>query len=67
LTLFNAYHAGFSQGFNVGEAVNVVTMDSFNVIKKALTKNSLLKNSKPPVICYDWMVSKNLDNQNVNQ
>lgn len=32
-TFFKAYHAGFSQGFNIGEAVNFVTIDSLKVIK----------------------------------
>jgi len=67
LTLFNAYHAGFSQGFNIGEAVNVVTMDSFNIVKRALKKNNRLKSGNPPVICYDWMVVNNLDNKSINQ
>ena len=37
------------------------------VVQQFLIKNSLIKHSKPPVVCYDWMVSKNLDNKNVNQ
>ncbi len=35
LTLYNAYHCGFSQGFNIGEAVNVITPDSLHIIKKS--------------------------------
>ena len=35
LTLFNAYHCGFSQGYNVGQAVNIGSIDSLKVIKKA--------------------------------
>lgn len=32
-TFFKAFHAGFSQGFNVGEAVNFVSPKSLNYIK----------------------------------
>jgi len=66
LTLFGAYHCGFSQGFNVGEAVNVGTIDSYNTIKKALKAASLHKNQKPPVICYEWLISANLNNPNIS-
>ena len=52
LTLFNAYHAGFSQGFNVGEAVNIITADSLGIIKKFINANSVIKGHKAPVICY---------------
>lgn len=53
LTLFNAYHAGFSQGYNVGEAVNVGTLESLSIIRKAQNFNAAQqKNHKPPVICY---------------
>jgi hypothetical protein len=52
LTLFNAYHAGFSQGFNVGEAANVGTLDSLAVIKKAMNINKTVKSHKPPIISY---------------
>lgn len=68
LTLFGAYHCGFSQGFNVGEAVNIGTIDSLAVIRKAQQFNAANKNShKPPVICYEWLVAANLKNPNLNQ
>jgi hypothetical protein len=68
LTLFNAYHGGFSQGFNVGEAVNVVNIDSLSTIKKAQIYNAISqKNHKPPVLCYEWLVAANLGNQSINQ
>lgn len=68
LTLFNAYHCGFSQGFNVGEAVNIGTIESLAVIRKAQKFNAANKKShKPPVICYEWLVAANLKNPNLNQ
>lgn len=68
LTLFNAYHAGFSQGFNVGEAVNVVSIESLDVIRKAQIYNAISQKShKPPVICFDWLVAGNLGNASINK
>ncbi len=32
-TFFKAYHAGFAQGFNIGEAVNFAVSDSLQYIK----------------------------------
>lgn len=66
LTLFGAYHCGFAQGFNVGEAVNVGTVDSFNEMKKALKAAALYKSQKPPVLCYEWLVSGNVNNPAIN-
>lgn len=68
LTLFNAYHSGFSQGYNVGEAVNVVSADSLAIMRKAQIYNLISqKNHKPPVICYDWVVAGNVGNPQVSQ
>ena len=67
LTLFGAYHAGFSQGWNVGEAVNIGTSDSFHAIKKAMGAALQFKNHKPPVICYDWLISCNASNKSINR
>lgn len=60
LTLFGAYHAGFSQGWNVGEAVNIGIPDSFQAMKKAMRAALNFKNYKPPVLCYEWLIKGNL-------
>lgn len=65
LTLFNAYHAGFSQGFNVGEAVNVVTLDSVAVIRKFLALSAATKGQKAPVISYEWLLANNISNPSI--
>lgn len=67
LTLFNAYHCGFSQGYNVGEAVNVATIDSLAVIRQAMRVQALQKNPRPPVLCYDWLITANLGNSCLDQ
>jgi len=67
LTLFGAYHGGFSQGWNIGEAVNVGTVDSLQAIKKAQRAALQFKNHKPPVLCYEWLISGNLNNTKINR
>jgi hypothetical protein len=68
LTLFNAYHSGFSQGYNVGEAVNVGTIESLSIIRKAQLFNTVSqKTHRPPVLCYEWLVAANLGNSSINQ
>lgn len=66
LTLFGAYHCGFSQGFNVGQAVNVGTIDSLATMKKAMKAALFHKNHKPPVLSYEWLVNSNLDNDSLD-
>ena len=52
----------------MGEAVNVVTIDSLDIIKKAEAYNSnSQKMHKPPVLCFDWLISANLGNLAINQ
>jgi hypothetical protein len=46
-TFFKAYHSGFSQGFNVGEAVNFVSFQSLNTIKEALKHYEKNKDKRP--------------------
>lgn len=55
-TFFKAYHAGFSHGFNIGEAVNFASPISLNYIQESM--NFLVKNKdkKPAVLSYDWLV-----------
>lgn len=66
LTLYNAYHSGFAQGFNVGEAVNVGSAHSLATIVRALKDREGVKNAKPPVLSLDWLVFNNLGNSGVN-
>lgn len=61
-TFFKAYHAGFSHGFNVGEAVNFASPISLDYIQESM--NFLLQNKekRPAVLSYDWLVYENKSN-----
>lgn len=53
-TFFNAYHCGFSQGFNVGEAANFITVKSIPYIKSTTEQNIINKN--PSLFCLQWLL-----------
>ena len=55
-TFYKAYHAGFSHGFNVGEAVNFVSPLSLNYIKSAINADSVKGMS---ILSYEWLVYQN--------
>lgn len=60
MTFPKAYHAGFSHGFNISEAVNIATMDWIPYAKMALddyAKDKYLKKGSFP---YEWLVMENL-------
>ncbi|KAL7606928.1 hypothetical protein Lser_V15G15609 [Lactuca serriola] len=56
VTFPRAYHAGFSHGFNCGEAVNFATRDWFPFGEAANERYTLLK--KQPVIPYEEILCK---------
>ena len=58
-TFFKAYHAGFSQGFNIGEAVNFVCPESLHIIKQAQENYAKRNEKKPSVISLEWLVHEN--------
>jgi hypothetical protein len=47
--------------------VNIGSIDSLKVIKKAQEVNALQKNHKAPIICYEWLIAANIKNPVVNQ
>jgi hypothetical protein len=53
-TFFQAYHCGFSEGFNVCEAVNFVIPESLRYIKE-----SIKLSPKPSLFCYEWLIYEN--------
>lgn len=55
-TFYKAYHAGFSHGFNVGEAVNFASPYSLNYIKEALKSYEKCEGRGPSVLSYEWLV-----------
>ena len=61
LTFPGAYHAGFSTGLNIGEAVNFVT---YSWINYGLKCQEIYRKSgeKIPVFPIDWLVIENILN-----
>lgn len=61
LTFPGAYHAGFSMGLNIGEAVNFV---SNNWLDYGLKCQEIYRKSreKIPVFPLDWIVLENIRN-----
>ncbi len=61
LTFPGAYHAGFSTGLNIGEAVNFVSNSWFDY---GLKCQDIYRRSreKIPVFPYDWLVLENAKN-----
>ncbi|KAK4487680.1 hypothetical protein RD792_005661, partial [Penstemon davidsonii] len=56
ITFPQAYHAGFSHGFNCGEAVNFATGDWFSFGLEATTRYALLK--RMPIIPFEELLYK---------
>lgn len=54
------YHAGFSHGFNVAEAVNLATVDWFEYNKVALKDYALDEFSKKATFTHEWLILQNM-------
>lgn len=61
LTFPGAYHAGFSTGLNIGEAVNFVTKSWFDYGLKCLDIYRRTR-EKIPVFPIDWLLLENISN-----
>lgn len=61
MTFPGAYHAGFSTGLNIGEAVNFVTK---SWIDQGLKCQAIYRKSreKIPVFPIDWLIVENIRN-----
>lgn len=55
-TFFLAYHCGFSQGYNIGEAVNFLSPLSIEIMLKSDKEKKLNPKSPPNVIPIDWII-----------
>jgi hypothetical protein len=61
-----AYHCGFSHGYNVGEAVNFVSCNSVEIIKEAIeyyASQEIIqrKRMKSHVISYEWIIYETIN------
>lgn len=61
LTLPGAYHAGFSTGLNIGEAVNFATRAWFDYGPKCQELYRRTR-EKIPVFPIEWLVTENVRN-----
>jgi len=59
ITFPKAFHAGFSHGFNVSEAVNFVTLDWLRFLKEAQKDYEKNNYSKKMIFPIDWLVCEN--------
>ena len=64
ITFPRVYHAGFSHGYNIGEAVNIATPDWIPYAKLAMkdyASESFLKKGSFP---YEWLIVENMKKMN---
>ena len=66
LTFPKAYHAGFSHGFNCGEAVNIVSLDWMGYYRDAVKDYAVKGFHKKVSFSLEWMISKIIDNLHKN-
>ena len=61
MTLPGSYHAGFSTGLNIGEAVNFATKDwlEYGIRCQEIYRKS---REKIPVFPIDWLLIENIKN-----
>ena len=59
VTFPKAFHAGFSHGFNVSEAVNFVTVDWLHFLKEAQMDYEKKNYSKKMVFPPEWLICEN--------
>ncbi len=60
ITFPKVYHAGFSHGFNISEAVNIATPDWIPYAKQAMqdyAEDGFLKKGSFP---YEWLIIENI-------
>jgi histone demethylase JARID1 len=58
-TFHKAYHCGFSQGYNIGEAVNFISPLSIEVMKEAELLKKQSPQKAPNVFPIDWIIYEN--------
>lgn len=63
-----AYHCGFSHGFNITEAVNFAAYDDIDCIKESLRfyeeqELSQNKKLKSHVLSYEWMIYETINQE----
>lgn len=59
ITFPKAFHAGFSHGFNVSEAVNFVTIDWLKSMKEAQMDYEKNNYNKKLVFPPEWLICEN--------
>lgn len=62
-TFSKVYHAGFSHGFNVGEAVNFVTPFSFLFMREACKSYEMCMGKKMAIFPLEWVIYENYVNR----
>ena len=60
MTFPKAYHAGFSHGFNISEAVNIATYDWIEYAEMAVEDYRREGNFKKVSFPYEWLVVENV-------
>jgi histone demethylase JARID1 len=63
-TFPKVYHAGFSTGFNMGEAVNFLSHRNISAMKEAYKEYAKFGGKKAAIFPFDWLIYENYMSQN---